>query len=214
MAHARTRSSRVILAGTGHRPEKLGDDAYEPRSPIQDWIRREVRKVFKRVRPSAVISGMALGFDTWLALEAIDANIPLWAYVPFEGQESRWWGESRAQYYELLKRAKKVRTICAPGYEPWKMQKRNEAMMDDCDVALSLFDGSPGGTFNCVSYADSIHRERINIDPTLGIEFIRRKEHEFHGRFYHYCGNLRWKAVPVTKTKVKYVPPGDDGIPF
>jgi len=195
-----------VIGCTGHRPDKLGDDAYELRSPIQDWCRREFAKVLRRVKPSAVISGLALGWDTWCALECIKRDVPFWGYVPFEGQEARWWGESRAQYHELLSKAAKVKTICSPGYAPWKMQKRNEAMMDDCTEACSLFDGSPGGTKNCLDYAESIGRKVTNIDPTVGIAFIEKKEEEMRAKSrvesgsWSYKGGLRWKFHPAVFT--------------
>ena len=215
----KSKRSKVILAGTGHRPSKLGDNAYERRSPIQDWVRREVRKVFKRLKPDVVISGMALGFDQWLALEAISCAIPLHAYVPFEGQESRWWGESRTLYAELLSKAALVRTISSPDYEPWKMQKRNEAMVDDCTVVLSCWDGSTGGTWNCIAYANGIGRERININPVVGQQFIERKENEMRalsrgGGSYSYLGSLKWKFKPSVEVESPLVPYDESDIPF
>ena len=48
--------------------------------------------------------------------------------------------------------------------------------MDDCTVVCSLWDGSPGGTSNCVEYAERGGRQRINIDPRKGLSFIEKKE--------------------------------------
>lgn len=207
---------RAILGVTGHRPDKLGDEeAYDARSPIQDWCRREFRKVLKRIKPRVVISGMALGWDQWCALEALDFGADLHAYIPFEGQELRWWSESRVLYHELVGRAAKVKYISSPGYAAWKMQKRNEAVMDDCGIACSLFDGSSGGTFNCVEYADSIKRKRINIDPRVGLEFIERETAKFGvGTMYHYKGNLKWEAVRSVTEYPTHSRTFDDDLPF
>lgn len=38
-------------------------------------------------------------------------------------------------------------------YAVWKMQTRNEAMVDAADELWALWDGSSGGTKNCIDYA-------------------------------------------------------------
>jgi uncharacterized phage-like protein YoqJ len=38
------------------------------------------------------------------------------------------------------------------------LQKRNEWMVDHCDLLIAVWDGSEGGTANCVRYAR--HHER------------------------------------------------------
>ena len=45
------------------------------------------------------------------------------------------------------------------------MQKRNEYMVDKCDILLAVWDGSAGGTNNCVKYARKLDKEIIIIDP-------------------------------------------------
>jgi hypothetical protein len=139
----------MILAGTGHRPNKLG--GYGP----QAHDRRVALAVaaLKRHAPARVISGMALGWDTALAIAAVRLEIPFVAAVPFEGQESAWPSLSQAEYRRLLDRAAEVVHVCPPGYAAAKMQTRNEWMVDRCDLLLALWDGSPGGTANCVEYA-------------------------------------------------------------
>jgi uncharacterized phage-like protein YoqJ len=41
------------------------------------------------------------------------------------------------------------------------MQKRNEMMVDDCNLLLTLWDGSDGGTANCLGYA---RRKRPDLE--------------------------------------------------
>lgn len=111
----------------------------------------------QRHAPTQVISGMALGWDTALAMAAIAHHIPLIAAVPFVGQESRWPPAQRLRYQKLLRRATEVVVVTEGGYAAWKMQKRNEWMVDRCDVLLALWDGSSGGTANCLTYARQRH---------------------------------------------------------
>jgi uncharacterized phage-like protein YoqJ len=53
--------------------------------------------------------------------------------------------------------------ISRGGYEPWKMQVRNEWMIDRCDVLLALWDGSRGGTANCCWCAKRVERPIENL---------------------------------------------------
>jgi uncharacterized phage-like protein YoqJ len=137
------------VAGTGHRPDKLGGYSKSVKAKLEvlalDWL--TVHK------PSLVISGMALGWDQALAVAALECKIPLLAAVPFEGQELAWPQSSQEEYQELLKLASEIRVVSPGGYAAYKMQRRNEWMIDHCDYVLALWDGSSGGTANCIKYA-------------------------------------------------------------
>lgn len=139
----------MIVAGTGHRPDKLG--GYAPHV-TSEWVRL-AEYILRLWRPDMVISGMALGWDTYLALGAIRVGIPLTAAIPFNGQESRWPAESQAVYNGILDKAEKIVVVCGGGYSAEKMQRRNIWMVNNCDFLLSCWDGSPGGTRNCLRYA-------------------------------------------------------------
>ncbi len=139
----------MILAGTGHRPDKLG--GYSPL--IAKELRACAERELHRLKPEVVITGMALGWDQAIAWAARAARIPFWAYIPFVGQESVWPYASKEEYRELLSYATKL-VVCSPGgYGPHKMQMRNVLMVRDCDEILALWNGSPGGTANCLAYA-------------------------------------------------------------
>lgn len=151
----------MIICGTGHRPNKLGgygDEVYIRLVKTAEWGLASMPN-----RPEAVISGMALGWDQALANAALNINIPLWAYVPFEGQESMWPRKSKDAFYRLSDESEK-KVICSEGdYAPWKMQVRNERMVDDSDEVLALWDGSGGGTGNCVQYARKKNKNIVNL---------------------------------------------------
>jgi len=66
-------------------------------------------------------------------------------------------------HHMLLKRAARIVHVCEPGYAAWKMQRRNEAMVDACTHVLALWDGSSGGTENCVKYAEKKRKPIINL---------------------------------------------------
>jgi len=43
------------------------------------------------------------------------------------------------------------------------MQTRNIWMVDNCDLVLALWDGSDGGTGNCIKYANKIGKPIVNL---------------------------------------------------
>jgi uncharacterized phage-like protein YoqJ len=156
----------VRLCGTGHRPEKIG--GYDPMNEVRVALRKEIRRHLVELAPEHVVSGMALGFDQDLVSLCIDLKIPYTAAVPFRGQESAWPLEAQRLYFALLDRAEHIEYVCEPGYAPWKMQKRNEWMVDrvgDDGIVLAVWDGSSGGTGNCVRYAEKVGRRIVRIDP-------------------------------------------------
>lgn len=149
----------MILAATGHRPEKLGGHGSHTDARL-----RELARVFiDAAGPSSVISGMALGWDMAWAEAALELGVPLIAAVPFVEQPSRWPSESQDRYFEICSMATQIATVCPPGFSPRKMQLRNEWMVDRCDVLVALWDGSMGGTGNCLRYARRKRCETINL---------------------------------------------------
>lgn len=148
----------MILAGTGHRPDKLG--GYEPWNAA-NWIEL-AEFILEQWRPERVISGMALGWDTYLATAAVKVGIPFVAAIPFVGQESQWPLASQMRYWELLGQAADIVVVCSGGFSAAKMQERNKWMVDHCDLLLACWDGSPGGTANCVEYAKRRGRAMYN----------------------------------------------------
>lgn len=152
----------MIIAFTGHRPEKLG--GYGP-SAVQDDVRRRIRNALADLRPSHAISGMALGVDQWAAEECDAAGIPWTAAIPFKGQESQWPAASQRRYRDLLGWATRIHVVSPGGYTREKMQDRNRWMVDNCDLLIAVWDGSDGGTANCYRYAKSIGRRIARINP-------------------------------------------------
>jgi uncharacterized phage-like protein YoqJ len=153
------------IAFTGHRPQKMG--GFDDRINLKDKVIQAIdlyllSNVFENVE---FISGMALGVDLWVAEHAFECNIPFHAYIPFVGQESIWPEGSKKKYIILLDKAKSVK-VCSEGlYAAWKMQKRNECMVDDCDILIAVWDKSSGGTANCVKYAQSKEKTIHYINP-------------------------------------------------
>lgn len=149
----------MIVSGTGHRPNKLGGYSDEN----LERLKNIALNYLKDKKVEKVISGMALGWDTALALAALELEIPLECAVPFEGQESKWVKKSRDLYNDILSKADEVTYVCDGGYAAWKMQVRNKYMVDNSDLLLAMFNGTSGGTKNCVDYANETKTEVVNL---------------------------------------------------
>lgn len=165
----------VIIAGTGHRPNKLGGFS----TSVHDRLVDLAIKVLPLYNTTQVISGMALGWDIALAKAAIKLGIPLVAAVPFKEQYKAWKNkrdidtyfdvleESTVVYVDRLWDTKYIVPGISPDvYDVLKMQRRNEYMVDEAEAVLALWDGSRGGTGNCVNYAESKKRRVINLWKT------------------------------------------------
>lgn len=145
-----------IMAVTGHRPNKLG--GYSNFSKLEWFAECEI----KLNNPNLVITGMALGWDQAIAKACVNLNIPFIAAIPFVGQEKIWPKASQKLYKEILTKSSKVQIICDGGYSVDKMQIRNKWMVDHCSYLEALWDGSNGGTSNCVNYAEKKKVKIIN----------------------------------------------------
>lgn len=148
----------MIIAGTGHRPDKLGGYGQITFTALtalaRDWLSEH--------RPHQVISGMALGWDQALAQAALDLRIPLIAAVPFEGFGNRWPEAAQYRCVGMLGAAAEVH-IVHPYPGTIAMQLHNEWMVDRADLILALWNGSWGGTFNCIRYAQKMRRPIENL---------------------------------------------------
>lgn len=170
---------------TGHRPNRLGGYDWDSNKNIQIRFNLSIfiQKIIKE-NPDTKFHmkfGGALGFDQFAfdvcyKLREQGYPISLEVCIPFKQQWSKWSKEDSARYYKQLKLANKLAyidmhenykmlNIPADIYHPAKMQKRNEYMVDESDVVIALWDGSKGGTANCVSYALKTCKTVLIINP-------------------------------------------------
>ena len=157
--------NRIVVA-TGHRPDKCGGFTTPARLLLKqiaiDWL--------AALNPRGTVSGMALGWDTAIVEASLHLGLPYVACIPFRGQESQWPASSQRTYHEYLRKAANV-IVCSSGpYSSYKMQIRNERMIDmalkygpasNNSILLAMWNGTSGGTENCLLYARS-RMETIN----------------------------------------------------
>ena len=141
----------MIYAGTGHRPDKLGGYKDDARLELEKFAERVLRTL--EVPATQIISGGAQGWDQALAFAALRLEIPFTLAMPFESQASAWPYEVQMRHRALKKAAARVVVVQPGGFAAWKMQARNVWMVNEAQAVLALWNGTSGGTANCVAYA-------------------------------------------------------------
>ncbi len=153
----------MIICGTGHRPKYmpcLYEESHEWAKEKKDLIRLNLLQD----NPDLVISGMAIGWDTWLAEESLNLNIPVHAYIPFRGQGGKWPQKAKDRYQKILDKSQKVKYI-SESYNKMAFFKRDEAMVLESTLVYALLNPEvdSGGTFYTVKYAKSQNKRVINF---------------------------------------------------
>lgn len=188
-------SERVIhiitYCFTGHRPTKLG--GYDWNSDKNLLIMQVLRaKIIEQINSTCekelkFICGGALGIDQMafeicaelrdLTLKSKGYKIELELAIPFEKQASKWFNKEDITRYNTQKlQADKVTLVDRldkyafdrvqiGDYHPVKMQRRNRYMVDNSTVIIAVWNGSSGGTANCVKYASDVGKEITVINP-------------------------------------------------
>lgn len=143
-----------IVGVTGHR--QLVHDV--------DNVKKYFVKFIEKTHPDIVITGMALGFDTIVAVTCIEHEIPFIAAIPFIGQERLWPAGEKEKYKKLVEKAWKIKIVSSGGYKVWKMFTRNEWIVDNSTLLLAYWNEEPkGGTYSCVKYGKKKNIEFINL---------------------------------------------------
>ncbi|PDM40709.1 hypothetical protein CN643_09835 [Parageobacillus yumthangensis] len=178
---------------TGHRPNKLG--GYNMRNPIMLQLKKKLLEVIEiailEEGITRFISGGALGFDQasfWcvhILKKEKYPHIKNIVAIPFANQPKLWTDVQKYWYKKMLSLAddvidvsklkeystKETSVIPIEEYSKAKMQKRNEYMVDHSRLIIAAYDGSKGGTANCLRYAmKKWDREIWILDPKYNFE--------------------------------------------
>lgn len=145
----------MIIAGTGHRPAYCPcqyDEEHEWFKSLYQRLTLVLTQYESMV--DCVISGMAIGWDTWLAEAALEVGIPVHAYVPFRDQGKKWPPTAFKRYENILDKSERVLYI-SEEYSNEAFLKRDRAMVDASTNVFALLDPevTKGGTFYTVNYS-------------------------------------------------------------
>lgn len=163
---------------TGHRPNKLY--GYDPKTEGNQKLLWKLRDlIIQQIELHNVdtfITGMALGIDMWAArivlkLKETYPNIKLIAAVPCKNQYNKWIEQSKKEWQIIINKCDTVHYVTEEEYTSWCMQKRNEWMVDNSKHVIAVWDGTKGGTGNCVKYAEKQNKQITKLNPkTLEIQ--------------------------------------------
>jgi ribA/ribD-fused uncharacterized protein len=147
---------------------KTGNPDWDGTSDFVRLIRATVAAHLRRLNPEEFITGMALGVDQWTACDAWRLGVPvILAAIPCLHHESRWPEPSRIKYHKILALPRVVSHVVSERpYFTGCMQARNEFMVDRAQVLIAVWNGTSGGTANCVEYARKQGREVIIVNPS------------------------------------------------
>jgi uncharacterized phage-like protein YoqJ len=169
----------MIVAVTGHRPPKLG--GYWVPNPIYNAVKAGLLRKFRELQPTVVLTGMALGTDQWAAEVCRDNAIPYDAIVPFHGFESQWPDASKAQYHRLLAGARTTHVVTDTStYSGGLLQRRNQWLVDHSVVLVGVWNGSSGGTSNCITYARGRGKNIVLVDLPDAIWAAAAEQEQIH----------------------------------
>lgn len=165
------------LCFTGHRPNKL--NGYNPKDNSELlWKIAEQVEIKINEGYSKFITGMALGVDMWSALIVIKLrekypNIQLICAIPCKAHPCKWNKADQDLWGHIVSLADAVYLITDAEYTPQCMQVRNIWMCDQSNSVLAVWDGTKGGTRNCVEYAIAKSKPILQINPkTLAVTEI------------------------------------------
>jgi uncharacterized phage-like protein YoqJ len=175
------------IAFTGHRPEKLGGyDLKNERNAkiinnLGNIVFEKLKELYKTNSEIKVMTGGALGIDQmafeicyFLKTKCFE-DLKLEIAIPFKNQ-SKVWNEQSKTFYESQKSRADIITFVdelecykipdniVGEYDRIKLLKRNEYMVDNCNLLIAVWDGSKSGTSSCINYAKIVKRDVFIID--------------------------------------------------
>lgn len=143
-------STHMRIVISGHRTEKLA-------SFDMGWIHSAIDSLLVdlKIKDKNVIAyaGMAGGIDLHFCKSCILLGIPYIACVPFEGQEKTMSFHEAELREQLLKNAVEIKQV------------KNSWFVEHCDVAMCVWSGQKGGTYNVVEQLVTNKKNFYWINP-------------------------------------------------
>lgn len=135
---------------TGHRRFKL--TTYDEKW-IQDSIDDILCDLLQQHGYVRGYAGMAGGVDLWFCQSCLTLGIPFVACIPFEEQAETMDTDEATLRARLISQASEVRQV------------KNSWMVEECDMAICVWDGNKGGTHNVVQQLVEKQKPFIWVNP-------------------------------------------------
>lgn len=147
---------------TGHRPQGLNQIQ---RAYIKAVLPAIVEELARDHNVGTLLSGMAQGVDLIWAGIARQFRLQLEAYIPFP-EQTKGWDAEWVNYREGLMDYASFIHQASNRYATWAFHKRNDMMLDDCDVVVAVWDPrrSGGGTASVVRKARERGKPLVVVD--------------------------------------------------
>ncbi len=155
---------------TGHRPKGVPWGYNENAQSCLKFKRYMKELLIQKIDEGYTyfIVGMALGIDMIVAEILLELkgeyDIIIECAIPCLNQESRWIKHQQIRYMDILNKCEKITYVSNIEYTNECMQKRNEYMVDNSDLVVAVWNGTPSGTLNTINYAKSKNKNTIIID--------------------------------------------------
>ena len=150
----------MTLAGTGHRPLRLGgyDDS------ITNKLALLASTVIGRLQPSHGYCGGALGWDMAWGEALLNAGIPYTMALPFPDMGSRWFHKDRVRLQRLIHNSTEVQYL-SDRYSKSAYILRDRYMVDNAEGLVCLLDPNAigSGTHTTYKYAEGLRRPILQL---------------------------------------------------
>lgn len=174
----------IEICFTGHRPDKLpnGDIWSGPKNKrLMKFIEKQIIDLLDTYENIKVTVGGALGIDQmafaicYKLKEKYPNRITIHIAIPFDSeiQTGKWTEKQKQRYYRHIELCDKLIQVdkqlgyqyLGCGFHIRKLQLRNEYMVNNSDIVIAVWDGTTGGTYNCIRYAREGNKKILFIDP-------------------------------------------------
>lgn len=155
---------------TGHRPNKLKGYNVADNKELLWKIHFVCVDLIENKNVTTFINGLALGVDMWSAKIVIKLkekypHIKLISAIPCRNHSCKWNSKDKELWQEICDKSDDVVLVTDDDYKPYLMQVRNEWMVNNSDIVVAVWDGTKGGTGNCVNFSEKQSKEIIRITP-------------------------------------------------
>lgn len=159
-----------ICSFTGHRPSKLSGYNPQDNKELLWKLHEVIVDHVENKNCDTFINGIALGIDMWAAKIVIKLkekypNLKLISAVPCRNHYNKWPKQSQEEWQFVIDNSDEVVLVSDEDYKPYLMQIRNEYMIKNSTYVIAVWDGSKGGTGNCVNFAQKQNKEITYINP-------------------------------------------------
>lgn len=160
MVHTPSLRRGLILAGTGHRPPRLGGYG----DATRDKLGILASNVISRLAPVYGYCGGALGWDTAWGMALMGAGIPYCMALPSPDMGKSWPARDKGILAILIENADKVKYL-SDRYSIGAYTKRDRYMVSQAEGVVAILDPTmtDSGTYRACQHAKSLNLPVLNL---------------------------------------------------